>query len=121
LRMQRDASALLLLDWYDPRHGVLTGKVFEYLLSPAPIWVVGGAADSPAAELVRQAGRGLALGRGPERIRGAVRDVAAGKAESPEPNQEFIAGLTRTRQARRLLGLLGPMAQDWLRSDTPMP
>src|SRR5262249_14521593 len=38
LRMQRDASALVLLDWHDPRQGVLTGKVFEYLISPAPIW-----------------------------------------------------------------------------------
>jgi glycosyltransferase involved in cell wall biosynthesis len=108
LRMQRDASALILLDWYDPRHGVLTGKVFEYLMSPAPIWVVGGAASSPAAELVRQAGRGIALGPDPERIRMEIRELAAGKAVRPEPNREFIAGLTRGEQARRFLDLLRP-------------
>jgi glycosyltransferase involved in cell wall biosynthesis len=106
LRMQRDASALILLDWYDPRHGVLTGKVFEYLLSPAPIWVVGGAVQSPVAALVRQAGRGVALGRDPERIRFPIRELAAGKAVRLEPNRAFIAGLTRQEQAQRFLQLL---------------
>jgi glycosyltransferase involved in cell wall biosynthesis len=106
LRMQRDASALILLDWYDPRHGVLTGKVFEYLMSLAPIWVVGGAPDSPAARLATEAGRGVALGRDPERIRVAIRELAAGKGSALEPNRAFIAGLSRGEQAQRLLRLL---------------
>jgi glycosyltransferase involved in cell wall biosynthesis len=106
LRMQRDASALILLDWYDPRHGVLTGKVFEYLMSPAPIWVVGGSPNSPAASLVKEAGRGMALGRDSERIRAASRELAAGKGLTLEPNRAFIAGLSRGEQARRLLRLL---------------
>jgi glycosyltransferase involved in cell wall biosynthesis len=106
LRMQRDASALVLLDWYDPRHGVLTGKVFEYLLSPAPIWVVGGARTSPAARLVSDAGRGMALGRDVERIRTAIREAAAGRGTGPVPNRELIAGLARDVQARRFLRLL---------------
>jgi glycosyltransferase involved in cell wall biosynthesis len=122
LRMQRDASALILLDWYDPRHGVLTGKVFEYLLSPAPIWVVGGAAKSPAAELVQEARRGMAFGRSPERIRMAIQELAAGKAARPEPNRAFIGGLTRQEQARRLLDLLlCPAAPDSFHSGTHTP
>jgi glycosyltransferase involved in cell wall biosynthesis len=107
LRMQRDASALILLDWYDPRHGVLTGKVFEYLLSPAPIWVVGGAIDSPAARLVVEAGRGVSLGRDVGRIRAAIHELSEGREARPTPNREFIAGLAREVQARRLLDLLG--------------
>lgn len=106
LRMQRDASALVLLDWYDPRHGVLTGKVFEYLMSPAPIWVVGGSATSPVANLVMEAGRGLALGRDPQPIRAAIRGLVAGAGPPLRPNRAFIAGLTRGEQARRLLRLL---------------
>ncbi|HEX3150226.1 MAG TPA: glycosyltransferase [Gemmataceae bacterium] len=106
LRMQRDASALILLDWYDPRHGVLTGKVFEYLLSPAPIWVVGGARQSPTAELVIRAGRGRAFGRDDEQIRAAIRSLAAGQPGKIDANQEFIASLTRGEQARRLLRLI---------------
>ena len=99
LRLQRDASALVLLDWFDPRHGVLTGKVFEYLLSPAPIWVVGGSPNSPAAGLVTEAGRGVALGRDPAGIRAAIRDLAAGKGPTLTPNAPFVAGLTRGEQA----------------------
>jgi glycosyltransferase involved in cell wall biosynthesis len=106
LRMQRDASALVLLDWHDARHGVLTGKVFEYLLSPAPIWVVGGSADSPAAWLVSEAGRGVALGRDVGRIRAAIRDLADGRQPALRPNQPFIAGLSRREQALRMLRLL---------------
>ena len=106
LRMQRDASALVLLDWYDPRHGVLTGKVFEYLLSPAPIWVVGGARNSPVARLVSDAGRGVALGRDVARIRTAIRELAPGRGTGPVPNREVIAGLARAVQARRFLRLL---------------
>jgi len=106
LRLQRDASALVLLDWFDPRHGVLTGKVFEYLLSPAPIWVVGGSPNSPAAGLVKEAGRGIALGGDPEPIRAAIRDLAAGTGPALTPNPAFIAGLSRGEQARRFLRLL---------------
>ena len=106
LRMQRDASALVLLDWYDPRHGVLTGKVFEYLQSPAPIWVVGGSAKSPAAQLVTEAGRGVALGRDREHIQAAIRELAAGRAPVLEPNRPFIAALSRGEQARRFRRLL---------------
>jgi glycosyltransferase involved in cell wall biosynthesis len=106
LRMQRDASALVLLDWYDPRHGVLTGKVFEYLMSPAPIWVVGGSADSPAARLVGEAGRGVAFGRDAARMRAAIRELADGRRVGHRPNHEFVAGLAREEQARRMLRVL---------------
>lgn len=106
LRMQRDASALILLDWYDPRHGVLTGKVFEYLLSPAPIWVTGGAPDSPAARLVTKTGRGVSFGRDVGRIRAAIRELSEGRAGRPTPNRELIAGLAREVQAQRFLDLL---------------
>jgi glycosyltransferase involved in cell wall biosynthesis len=106
LWMQRDASALILLDWYDPRHGVLTGKVFEYLMSPASIWVVGGSANSPAAMLAKDAGRGFALGRDPERVRAAIRELAAGQGPVLQPNREFVSGLTREEQAKRMLRLL---------------
>jgi glycosyltransferase involved in cell wall biosynthesis len=114
LRLQRDAGALVLLDWYDPRHGVLTGKVFEYLMSPAPIWVVGGSKSSPAAGLVTEAGRGMALGRDVERIRTAIRELAAGKGPRFEPNRGFIASLTREEQARRLLRIFSSNSRDQL-------
>jgi glycosyltransferase involved in cell wall biosynthesis len=110
LRLQRDASALILLDWYEPRHGVLTGKLFEYLLSPAPIWVVGGADESPATRLVQRAGRGFAFGKDVEKVRRAIRGLAHGQGEAITPDQAFIASLSREDQALRLLQLLGEPA-----------
>jgi glycosyltransferase involved in cell wall biosynthesis len=107
LRLQRDASALILLDWHDRRHGVLTGKLFEYLLSPAPIWVVGGEADSPAARLVQQAGRGESFERNVEKLRTAIRNPILAST----PNREFIAGLSREAQALRFLEMLKPLCE----------
>jgi glycosyltransferase involved in cell wall biosynthesis len=113
LRMQRDASALILLDWYDQRHGVLTGKLFEYLLAQAPIWVVGGSRGSPAARLVREAGRGIPLGRDRECIRAAIRKLNEGEKCDCMPNLAFIATLSRKEQARRFLEILeGGRAKD---------
>lgn len=42
LQMQRDAHGLLFFD-YDPQvmEGVITGKLFEYLVSGTPIWSIG--------------------------------------------------------------------------------
>ena len=106
LRLQRDASALLLLDWRDPRQGVMTGKVFEYLLSPAPIWVVGGATDSPVARLVKEAGRGISLGRDVGRMRGAIQALGSSGNSGQQADRKFIAGLSREAQALRFLELL---------------
>ncbi|RMG05813.1 MAG: hypothetical protein D6735_04905 [Acidobacteria bacterium] len=56
LRMQRDADALLHLDI--PSEGILTGKVFEYLVAGPPILVVGGNAQSSVGALVEECQRG---------------------------------------------------------------
>lgn len=106
LRMQRDANGLVLLDWHDPRQGVLTGKVFEYLLSRAPICVVGGSLDSPLAQFVHEAGRGAAFGKDVESIRTAIREMATGKGTAGKSNQAMIAELSRANQATKFLDLL---------------
>jgi len=75
--------------------------------------VVGGSPDSPAARLVREAGRGIALGRDRELIRTAIQKLVAGKKCATTPNQAFIAKLSREEQARRFLEILaGGRAKD---------
>lgn len=106
LRLQRDATALVHLDFPDPRQGVLSGKIFEYLQSPAPVLVLGGALHSPPAELLAQAGRGLSLGSDPQRIAKALRQLL----DEPnrlnlQPDQDFIASLSREEQSKRFLTL----------------
>jgi glycosyltransferase involved in cell wall biosynthesis len=104
LRLERDASALLLLDWNDPRQGVMTGKVFEYLSASAPILTVGGAADSTLAQLIRRTGRGFHLGADEERITRALTDLLDAPARLQQSaDQRFLGELTRPVQSLRLL------------------
>jgi hypothetical protein len=102
-RMQRDADALLLVD-FEPRHeGMLTGKAFEYLDVTAPIIVIGGRPDSAIAGLMKRTGRGVHLGTDQGHIVEALRALAEGRPVLTEaPNRDVIDSLTRHRQALRL-------------------
>lgn len=105
LCMQRDGDALILLDWNDPRQGVLTAKVFEYLRAGPPILLIGPAADSPLIRLVvKQAGRGIHVGDDAQRIRKTLIDLIEDPASIQlARNDQFIVTLTRQRQSARLL------------------
>jgi glycosyltransferase involved in cell wall biosynthesis len=101
LRMQRDADALLLVDWRDPSQGVLTGKVFEYFQSSAPIALVSGSATSSLARLVAQANRGHVL-----RDASSLADLLADPSRfTTSPNRALLATLTRSHQSQRMLAL----------------
>ena len=110
LGLQRDADALILLDWRDSSQGVLTAKVFEYLHASAPILVVGGSAGSPMARLVERAGRGKGL-RTFDQVAAALCDLRDHPASlNTQPDREFINSLTRQRQSMRLLNRIRQMA-----------
>lgn len=113
LQQQRDAAALVLLDWRDSSEGVLTGKAFEYLNARAPILLIGGPPDSPLARLLARAGRGVALGHDAARIAAVLTDLLADPARlATAPDAAFIATLSRRAQALRLLRLLERLYQD---------
>ncbi len=101
LRMQRDADALLLVDWHDPSQGVLTGKVFEYFQSSAPIALIGGSVTSPLARLVAQANRGHILGDASH----LAELLAEPSRFATSANCAFLATLTRSHQSLRMLAL----------------
>ncbi|MCI0639023.1 MAG: glycosyltransferase [Gemmataceae bacterium] len=106
LRMQRDASALVLLDW-DPRDGVLSGKVFEYLAVAAPILVVGGAPQSAMGWMMQRTRRGCHYGVDHRALTQALTDlVTAPERMTPIPDRGFLAKLTRFGQSLRLLQLI---------------
>lgn len=113
LCLQRDADALLLIDWPNSDQGVLTGKLFEYLHATAPILLVSAQPDSPPAEYVRQANRGHIIPRGDDeqllaRLRQLVTDP---RSLALEPNSEFIATTRRDHQSARFLGMLRELAR----------
>jgi hypothetical protein len=105
LRLQRDASVLLLFGWGTQPNGVLPGKCFEYLKATAPVWVIGGSPKSSAAEVVVRAGRGI-------HVANNVTDLGHRLTEAMErpsvlkADEAFIAGLNREEQSRRLLLVL---------------
>ena len=104
LRMQRDADALLTVEWADPAEGVLTGKLFEYLFAEAPILMIGPTEGSPIARLITDTGRGLCLGTDPHNIASVLTRLV----QRPQPielkrNNEFIGAFTRRHQSLRLL------------------
>ncbi len=105
--MQRDADALVLVDWNDPKAGVLTGKLFEYLSVRAPILVVGGSAESAMARMVGKVGRGFHLGIDVQRTIDALTSLLTAPQQlHTEPNHELIASFTRRSQSLRLLEMI---------------
>jgi glycosyltransferase involved in cell wall biosynthesis len=100
MRMQRDADALLLVDWDRPDEGMLTGKLFEYLNATAPILVVGPTSDTPVGEIITRSRRGVHLSNDIARIEAWLRAIPA----APTPrDDDYIAQFTRETQSIRLL------------------
>ena len=112
LRLQRDSEALLLLiPEADGRgHGVLSGKVYEYLAAERPILALvppGGA----AAELIRDTDAGIVVD--PADVEGtaaalSVLQALARDGELAAPSLDAVSRsrLSRAARARELLALL---------------
>lgn len=105
LRIQANSDALLLLGRDDPQsRGVLTGKVFEYLLSGKPVLSIGFSDDSSVAALLNQTGTGVNCAKDIDRITDFLIDlVRTGTWHGFSPNVDAIRRFSREEQARRLL------------------
>lgn len=70
LRLQAEADVLLFLEKQhdESRDGVLTGKLFEYLVTGRPIWAVGVGKNSTVGILLRESQAGVAFGTDVEAI-----------------------------------------------------
>lgn len=88
LALQRRAAALLFLSHDAPEsHGVLTGKLFEYMVSGRPIIACGTAETSLAGRLIAETGTGFACGSDKRLIVRALRCLLAGQAPRPDLNK----------------------------------
>jgi glycosyltransferase involved in cell wall biosynthesis len=111
MRMQRDADALVLLDWNDPAAGVLPTKVFEYLQVAPPIFAVGGSQNSPIGRLLQQTGRGVHLGSDVGHIAELLRLLADRKLDlNLVRNEQELNTFSREHQAMRYLQMLEHIA-----------
>jgi len=107
IRRQKESTALLLLEWNDPRaEGTLTGKIFEYMGARRPILAIafkGGEIDN----VLLKSGCGVVANEVSE-IKGILTKWLDefrqyGKIVSfYHPNNEVIRSYTRREQARKL-------------------
>jgi hypothetical protein len=109
LRMQRDADALLAIEFGGESDGVLSGKIFEYLHAEAPILVAGertGGGRGCVGEMVERVGRGRVC---PDEasMAAALRALASGSAivDDGARREAEIAFYSREKQASRLVDL----------------
>ncbi len=109
LRMQRDASALLLLEFESQTvKGILTGKLFEYLSVDAPILAIGIGSDTSIGTVLSETGRGVALGNNVELITDFLLKLLNKKEPVLHslPNKKHIQKYNRKVQANNMLELL---------------
>lgn len=105
--MQRDADALVFLDWNGPEKGILTSKLFEYLASPAPILIVGGQENSCVDQFIRDVGGGVRLGADVPHIARTLRAfVLDPTGIDASRDQSVVRTYSRDHQSRRALDLL---------------
>lgn len=105
LRMQRDADLLLFLPWNNPAaDGILTGKVYEYLVSGTPILMVGGQALEASQRLILNEGHGFRRPDAPQ-IKLFLENLLRGHQPRPKQARIILERYDRRYQALKLLRL----------------
>jgi hypothetical protein len=110
LAAQARSSLLLLLESSEPAaRGVLTGKLFEYLVSGIPILAVGIDSQNAAAGILQRTGTGAIAKTAEEITTLLTRIISTGQVDFYKPQAERIAEYARDRQAQRMMTELAQM------------
>ena len=108
LRAQRDADALIFLEWNDPSaRGVLTGKIFEYIRSGRPILGIG--IDDRLTEsgiLLRRIGNAHCYGTNVEQLKEAIMEIRSSPKRKIDIDAAAIQPFRRDLLALRYLDAL---------------
>ena len=107
LKEQAGADLLLLLESGRPEaKGVLTGKIFEYMISGKPILSLGSTEDSAIGEIIAETGVGIACGEDSQKIQFTLLQAVEGKIfHFYKPNIEKISKYSRQNQAAEIIEL----------------
>ncbi len=100
IQLQRNADALLLVEWHDPRAGVLTSKLFDYIAAGPPILVTGP--EGELSNIVRSLDRGLQAGDSPESVARAITSLA-NQEITFDPSALAISNFSRETQSAKLV------------------
>lgn len=103
IQLQKEANALLFLDWIDSENDVIPGKIFEYIFSNRPIISIGGYAESATNSLILETNTGYICGRQIESIKNILIELIDYKYLKYSPNQELIKRYTRKKLALKMI------------------
>jgi len=108
LRMQRDADALLFLEFDNGKtDGILTGKLFEYLNSSTEIWGIGVSENSAPGKIILEARAGKIFGKDKSLIKKElIRLLSNQKNKNLDLNNEFIKSFERKHLAESMLKIV---------------
>lgn len=105
LRMQRDAHALIFLEFEgNGVDGILTGKLFEYLYSGTEILGIGITNRSSAGKLIAESGHGINFGQDSHSLKNYLIEILINNSKKKiTKNWEIIGKYSRKKQAELLL------------------
>lgn len=105
LEEQVTADFLLLMEsGHESAKGVLTGKVFEYMVSGKPVISIGSRRDSAIGKLIEETGIGIVCEQDVQSIKKILLDFTAGYSrEYFSPNLEKIKKYNRELQSKKFL------------------
>ncbi len=107
LEAQRNSSLLLLLESGEPSaKGMLTGKVFEYLVSGIPILAVGIDGTHAAGELLERTGTGYFAKNANEIKNLLLEAITLNRFSFYKPQNDLIANYSRKKQAQSIIDRL---------------
>lgn len=108
LKEQSEADLLLLMEsGHESAKGVLTGKVFEYMVSGKPVMSLGSTQDSAIGHLIAETGIGVVCEQDVQRIKKVLLDlIFVSCKEHYSPNLSKIEAYSRKVQSKELLSTI---------------
>jgi hypothetical protein len=107
LKIQKESDLLLFLEWNEPSaRGVLTGKLFEYLVSGTPILGVGITNENGAGKVIKKTKTGKLFTNKELLKRELFNIFKQKKIDFYMPNIEEIKKYSRDKQVVKLIDIM---------------
>ena len=107
LKIQKSSDLLLFLEWNDPSaKGVLTGKLFEYLVSGTPILSIGITNKNAAGEIIEKTNTGKLFTNKIDIKKELIKIFKTKQIDFYKPNIKEIEKFSRERQVEKLINIL---------------